>query len=95
MKGVKQNLIWMFFDPNDLLCSFPNSRSIFISHLLTTVDEDGNLRILKNGYYETAGRCINCGDLGSCYSHCIRCDPLGFLHLAKEIELNQVEIIKR
>jgi hypothetical protein len=86
-------LIWMFPDPNDSGCSFPNSRSIFISHLPTTVDEEGNLRILKNGYYKTAGECINCGDLGPCYSHCIRCDPLGFLYLAKEIELDQVEII--
>jgi hypothetical protein len=86
-------LIWMFPNPNDLGCSFPNSRSIFISHLPTTVDEEGNLRILKNGYYKTAGECINCGDLGPCCSHCIRCDPLGFLYLAKEIEVDQVEII--
>jgi hypothetical protein len=85
--------VWMFPDPNDLGCSFPNLRSIFISHLPTTVDEEVNLRILKNGYYKTAGECIKCGDLGPCYSHCIRCDPLGFLYLAKEIELDQMEII--
>jgi hypothetical protein len=36
---------------------------------------------------------INCGDLGPCYSHCICCDPLGFLYLAKEIELDRIEII--
>jgi hypothetical protein len=86
-------LIWMFPDPNDLGCSFPNSRSIFITHLPTTVDEEGNLTILKNGYYKTVGECINCRDLGPCYSHCIRCDPLGFLYLDKEIELDKVEII--
>jgi hypothetical protein len=40
-------LVWKFPDPNDLGCSFPNSRSIFISHLPTTVDEEDNLRILK------------------------------------------------
>jgi hypothetical protein len=86
-------LVMMFPGPNDLGCSFPNSRSIFIYHVPTTVDEEGNLRILKNGYYKTAGECINCGYLGPCYSHCIRCDPLGFLYLAKEIELDQMEII--
>jgi hypothetical protein len=94
MTGKASNvLIWMFPDPNGLGCSFPNRRSIFITHLPTTVDEEGNLTILKNGYYKTAGECINCGDLGPCYSHCIRCDPLGFLHLDKEIELDQLEII--
>jgi hypothetical protein len=76
-------LIWMFPDPNDLGCSFPNLRSIFITHLPTTVNEEGNLTFFKNGYYQTAGECINCGDLGPCYSHCIRCDPLGFLYLVK------------
>jgi hypothetical protein len=43
--------------------------------------------------WKTVGECIHCGDLGPCYSHCICCDPLGFLYLAKEIELNQIEII--
>jgi hypothetical protein len=76
-------LVIMFPDPYDLGCSFPNSRSVFISHLPTAVDEDGNLRILKNGYYKTPEECINCGDLGPCYSHCIHCNPLGFLYLAK------------
>ncbi len=40
-------LIWMFPDPNDLGCSFPNSRSIFITHLPTTVNEEGNFTFLK------------------------------------------------
>jgi hypothetical protein len=61
-------------------------------HLPTIVNEEGNLTILKNGYYKTAGESINCGDLTPCYSHCIRCDPLGFLYLAKEIELDRIEI---
>jgi hypothetical protein len=40
----------MFPDPNDLGgCSFPNLRSIFVSHLPTKVDEEGNVKILKNG----------------------------------------------
>jgi hypothetical protein len=58
-----------------------------------TVDKEGKVIILKNGYYKTAGECINCGDLSPCYSHCVRCNPLGFLYLAKESELNQMEII--
>jgi hypothetical protein len=86
-------LIIMFPEPNDLACSFPNSRSIFISHLPTTVDEEGNVRILKNGYWKAAGECIHCGDLGPCHSHCIRCNPLGFLYLDKEIELDLMDII--
>jgi hypothetical protein len=86
-------LIWMFSGPNELGCSFPNSRSIFITHLPTTVNEEGNLTFLKNGYYQTAGKCINCGDLGPCHSHCICCNPLGFLYLGKEIELDRFEII--
>jgi hypothetical protein len=94
MTGKASNLlIWMFPDPNDLGCSFPNSHSIFITHLPTTVNEEGNLTLFKNGYYQTAGECINCGDLGPYYSHCIRCDSLGFLYLAKEIELDRIEII--
>jgi hypothetical protein len=92
--GMASNvLVMMFSDPNDLGCSFPNSRSIFVSHLPTNVDEEGNIKILKNGYWKLAGECNNCGDLGPCYSHCIRCDPLGFLYLAKTIELNQIKII--
>jgi hypothetical protein len=84
----------MFSDPNNLGCSSSNSRSIFITHLPTiTVNEEGNLTFFKNGYYQTAGECINCGDLGPCYSYCIRCDPLRFLYLAKEIELDRTEII--
>jgi hypothetical protein len=86
-------LVWMFPDPNDLGSSFPNSRSIFVSHLPTNVDEEGNIKILKNGYWKTALECINCGDLGPCYSHCICYDPLGFLYLVKEIELERIEII--
>jgi hypothetical protein len=86
-------LVMMFPDPNNLGCSFPNSRSIFVSHLPTNVDKEGNIKILKNGYWKTAGECNNCGDLGPCYSHCIRCDPLGFLYLGKEIELERIEII--
>ena len=53
----------------------------------------GQFYVFKNGYYQTAGECINCGDLGPYYSHCIRCDSLGFLYLAKEIELDRIEII--
>jgi hypothetical protein len=83
----------MFPNPNNLGCSFPNLRSIFVSHLPTKVDEEGNVKILKNGYWKTAGECIHCGDLGPCYSHCTRCDSLGFLYLAKEIELDGIEII--
>jgi hypothetical protein len=86
-------LIIIFPDLNHVGCSFPNSRSTFVSHLPTNVDEEGSIKILKNGYWKTAGECINCGDLGP-YSHCIRCDPLGFLYLAKEIELERIEIIK-
>jgi hypothetical protein len=94
MTGKASNvLIWMFPDPNDLGCSFPKSRSIFITHLPTTVNEEGNLTILKNRYYKMAGEYINCGDLGPCYYHCIRCNPLGFLYLAKEIELDRIKII--
>jgi hypothetical protein len=76
-------LVIMFPDPNDLGCSFPNSRSIFVSLLPTEVDEEGNIKILKHGYWKTAGECIHCGDLSPCYSHCIYCDSLGFLYLAK------------
>jgi hypothetical protein len=84
----------MFPDPNDLRASFPNSRSIFVSHLpKKKVDKEGKVKILKNGYWKTAGECIHCGDLGPCYSHCNRCNPLGFLYLAKEIELDQIEVI--
>jgi hypothetical protein len=86
-------LVIMFPDPNDLGSSFPNLRSIFVSHLPTKVDEEGNVKILKNGYWKSAGECIHCGDLGLCYSHCIRCDPLGFLYFAKESELDRIEII--
>jgi hypothetical protein len=85
--------ILMFPDPNSLGCSFPNLCSIFVSHLPTNVDKEGNIKILKNEYWKTAGECINCGDLGPCYSHCIRCNPLGFLNSAKEIELDRIEII--
>jgi hypothetical protein len=86
-------LVMMFPDPKHVGCSFPNSRSIFVSHLPTNVDEEGNIKILKNGYWKTAGECNNCGDHGPCYSHCIRCNPLGFLYLGKEIELERIEII--
>jgi hypothetical protein len=52
-------LIIMFTDPNDLGGPFPNSRSIFVCHLPTKVDEEGNVKILKNGYWKTAGECIH------------------------------------
>jgi hypothetical protein len=48
---------------------------------------------LKNGYWKPAGECIYCGDLGPRYFDCKRCDPLGFLYLAEEIELDQIEIV--
>jgi hypothetical protein len=95
MPGKASSVLVIMFrpNPNDLGCSFPNSRSRCVSHLPTKVDEEGNVKILKNGYWETAGECIHCGDLGPCYSHCIRCDSLGFLYLGKEIGLDRTEVI--
>jgi hypothetical protein len=90
---VPSVLVMMFPNPNSLGCSFSNSHSIFVAPLATNVDEEGNIKILTNGYWKTAEECINCGDLGPCYYHCIRCDPLGFPYLAKNIELSQIEII--
>jgi hypothetical protein len=90
---VSNVLFIMSTDPTNLGAPFPNSRSIFVCHLPTKVDEEGNVKILKDGYWKTAGECIHCGDLGPCYSHCKHCNPLAFLYLAKEIELDQIEIV--
>jgi hypothetical protein len=77
-------------DPNDLGCPFPNLRSIFVCHLPHEVDEEGNVKFLKNGYWKPGGTCSECGDLGPAYFHCIRCDPMGFLYVPDGITQSDI-----
>jgi hypothetical protein len=48
--GQASNVLFiMFTNPNNLGAPFPNSLSIFVCHLPTKVNEEGNVKILKNG----------------------------------------------
>jgi hypothetical protein len=65
----------MTTDQTNQVPAVPDSRFI----LQTKVNQFGYLMVFKDGLWEAAGKCINCGDLGQAHSHCKPCDPLGFL----------------
>jgi hypothetical protein len=55
------------------------------------VDQEGNVKFLKDKYWEPAGKCISCGDLGLTCFHCKkRCNPLGFLYVLESMTLDEI-----